>query len=175
MKTLSLLVTLLASSILASGAVPSKVASKEYVAVSTDSMRVILEAVVTVESKDLISRRTDSLFFVPYFAATKEERSDNRAVVETGFFHPIDGSHSGYMAVGIATQAGLALSLSAFDRKGLRDVSREGSLVIPFGEDTTSDVARIALSIVWKKRPNQALQPTPMSVTPPAAQEPRRP
>jgi hypothetical protein len=54
-----------------------------------------------------------------------------------------------------------------------KSLSSREAFEVNFGE--TGYLKRSMRGGGWKKRPNQSPEPTAMSVTPPAAQEPRQP
>lgn len=149
------------------------VPSAIYTAISVSDSRVVMEAVVTVESKDLVVKRSDSIYFIPIAVATEKEKKLNRGVVQDAWLkNPISESGTlefwGYSLVIVAGKDEAVVNIEAHLSEKARVIERECLFGAPYSKRISKRISGFSFLIEWKKiQPNKSVETTETVARPP--------
>lgn len=133
-----------------------------FVPIDTKDNRAVFEMVIEVESRDFLTRRTDSIFLIPNDEATSSERLANKAVVQSGLTDKGNTEASGH---NITVWGGVdSFEVEIKCEKFSKQIEIERSIAFSVGllEPKTGFKSGIWYQITWKEvnpKVNRTSQP----------------
>ena len=122
--------------------------------------RAIAEVSFTIESDALPEKQEGTLYFVPLKLATERERKMIRAFSQGATIERMNSFRSWSWSIALwpySDRMDVVLTTDK-DVKNSLTIRRAANFTIERFADVSIEKAGIRLTLVWKKRPNQALQ-----------------